>query len=99
MDFSHLERRDIARLIGRWRGARRRVAARRLGPAAAAPLILPRRLFRRALAIKGDAGLKTLVRQLPPEQIALVTLASAAFDVDTARDLESARRHARPRAP
>jgi molybdenum cofactor cytidylyltransferase len=99
MDFSHLERRDIARLIGRWRGARRRVAARRLGPAAAAPLILPRRLFRRALAIEGDAGLKTLVRQLPAEQIALVTLASAAFDVDTARDLESARRHARPRAP
>ena len=31
MDLAHLERRDIARLIARWRGARRRVAARRIG--------------------------------------------------------------------
>ena len=97
MDFPSLERRDIARLIARWRGARRQVAARRIGTEAAAPLILPRRLYRRGLAIAGDAGLKTLVRQLPREQIALVRLASAAFDVDTARDLESARRHTRPR--
>lgn len=99
MDLSSLERRDIARLITRWRGARRRVAARRIGVEAAAPLILPRRLYRRALDITGDVGLKTLVRNLPPRDIALVSLASAAFDVDTAHDLERARRHTRPRGP
>jgi molybdenum cofactor cytidylyltransferase len=99
MDFSHLERRDIARLIARWRGARRRVAARRIGAEAAAPLILPRRLYPRALGIAGDVGLKTLVRHLPAGDIALVSLTSAAFDVDTSLDLARARRHTRPRGP
>ncbi len=98
MDLSCLERRDIARLIARWRGVRRRVAARRIGGEAAAPLILPRRFYARALGLAGDVGLKALARQLPPGDIALVSLASAAFDVDTARDLERARRHTRPRA-
>jgi CTP:molybdopterin cytidylyltransferase MocA len=92
MDLSHLDPRDIARLIARWRGARRRVAARRIGAEPAAPLILPRRLHARAQGIAGDAGLRTLVRDLPPAEIALVSLPSAAFDVDTPRDLERARR-------
>jgi molybdenum cofactor cytidylyltransferase len=99
MDLAGLAGRDIARLIARWRGARRRVVARRIGVEAAAPLILPRRLYPRALGIAGDVGLKTLVRHLPPQDIALVSLTSAAFDVDTARDLERARRHTRPRSP
>jgi CTP:molybdopterin cytidylyltransferase MocA len=98
VDLPHLERRDVARLIARWRAARRRIAARRVGAAAAAPLILPRWLYPQALAIGGDAGLQTLVRRLPPGDIALMDLASAAFDVDTPRDLERARRYARPRA-
>jgi len=97
MDLSNLERRDIARLLARWRGARRRVAAHRIGVEAGAPRILPRRLYPRALGIAGDVGLKTLLRHLPSQDIALVSLASAAFDVDTVRDLERARRHTRPR--
>jgi CTP:molybdopterin cytidylyltransferase MocA len=107
VDLPYLEQREIARLIARWRGARRRVAARRVEPRrvaarriaaeAAAPLILPRRLYRSALGIGGDVGLKALIRQLPAQDISLVSLDSAAFDVDTARDLERARRHARPR--
>jgi molybdenum cofactor cytidylyltransferase len=99
MDLSYLEQRDIARLIARWRGARRRVAARRVGSEAAAPLVLPRRLYQRARGIGGDVGLKSLMRDLPPQDIALVRLASAAFDVDTTRDLGRARRHTRPRGP
>ena len=105
VDLPYLEQREIARLISRWRGARRRVAARGvdaprvaarpIAAEAAAPLILPRRLFRSALGIAGDVGLKALIRQLPAQEIALVNLGSAAFDVDTARDLERARRHAR----
>jgi molybdenum cofactor cytidylyltransferase len=102
VDLPYLERRDIERLIARWRGARRCVAARRIGgrrigDSAAAPLILPRRLYPRAVGIAGDIGLKELVRDLPRGEVALVTLASAHFDVDTGRDLERARRHPRVR--
>jgi molybdenum cofactor cytidylyltransferase len=99
MDLAFLERRDIARLIARWRGARRRIAARRIGAEAATPLVLPRRLYQRACGIAGDVGLKSLMRDLPPRDIALVHLPSAAFDVDTAQDLGRARRHTRPRSP
>jgi molybdenum cofactor cytidylyltransferase len=99
VDLPYLEQRDIARLIARWRGARRRVAARRVGSKAAAPLILPRRLYSSALGIAGDVGLKALIRHLPAQDVALVSLDSAAFDVDTTRDLERARRHARLREP
>jgi molybdenum cofactor cytidylyltransferase len=99
VDLPYLEQRDIARLIARWRGARRRVAARRIGAEAAAPLILPRRLYPSALGIAGDVGLKALIRHLPAQDVALVSLDSAAFDVDTRRDLERARRHARLRGP
>ena len=97
MDLPYLERRDVARLIARWRSGRRRVAARRIGAEAATPLVLPRRLYRRACEIAGDVGLKLLMRELPPRDIALVSLPSAAFDVDTAHDLRRARRHTRPR--
>ncbi len=117
VDLPYLEQREIARLIARWRGARRRVAARRvaarrveprrveprrvaarhIAAEAGAPLLLPRRLYRSALGIWGDVGLKALIRQLPAQDIALVNLDSAAFDVDTPRDLQRARRHARPR--
>jgi molybdenum cofactor cytidylyltransferase len=97
VDLPYLEQRDIARLITRWRGARRRVAARRIGTEAGAPLILPRRLYRIALGIAGDVGLKALIRHLPAEDVALVSLNSAAFDVDTPRDLERSRRRTRPR--
>jgi molybdenum cofactor cytidylyltransferase len=99
MDLPYLDQRDIARLIARWRGARRRVAARRIGTEAGSPLILPRRLYPIALGLAGDAGLKSLIGHLPAQDVALVTLNSAAFDVDTARDLERARRHTRLREP
>jgi molybdenum cofactor cytidylyltransferase len=98
LDLAHLERRDIVRLIGRWRGARRRVVARRVGSQGGTPLILPRWLYPRALGIGGDAGLKDLVRRLPKADVVLVNLASAAFDVDTPHDLDRARRRMRIRA-
>jgi molybdenum cofactor cytidylyltransferase len=94
-DLALLERRDIARLINRWSGARRRVVARRIGARGAAPLILPRRLIPEGLRISGDAGLKGLIQSLAPDTIALVDAPSAAFDVDTPHDLDRARRRAR----
>jgi CTP:molybdopterin cytidylyltransferase MocA len=96
VDLVDLQRRDIARLIARWRGARRRVIARRVDARAAAPLILPRWLYANALGIAGDTGLRDLVRRLPPHAVSLTDLPSAAPDVDTPRDLERARRRLRP---
>jgi molybdenum cofactor cytidylyltransferase len=91
VDLAHLKRRDLERMIACWRGARRRVIARRLGERGGTPLILPRWLYARALGIRGDRGLKELVGQLRPEDLALLTLPTAAWDVDTPRDLARAR--------
>jgi CTP:molybdopterin cytidylyltransferase MocA len=96
VDLVDLERRDVARLIARWRGARRRIAARRVQTRAGAPLILPRWLYSRALSITGDAGLREFVRGLPTCEVSLTDLPSAGTDVDTPRDLERARRRVRP---
>jgi molybdenum cofactor cytidylyltransferase len=97
VDMAALRRRDLERLVARWRGARRRLAARRIGaPGATAhggvPLILPRWLYARALHVTGDIGLRELVTRLPAEQRVLVDLPSAELDVDTPHDLCRARR-------
>jgi len=96
VDLVHLQRRDIARLIARWLGARRRVIARRVRGEAGSPLILPRWLYRHALAVGGDQGLREWVRRLPRQAVSLATLASAQADVDSRADLQGARRRLRP---
>jgi molybdenum cofactor cytidylyltransferase len=95
IDLARLDSREMARLINRWRGARRRVVARDIDGRPAAPLILPHRLFARALDVEGDVGLKELVRGLPSDELILMDVPSAAFDVDTPRDLDRARRQRR----
>jgi len=101
VDLATLQRRDIDRLVARWRGIPRRVIAtsiRRLGarPQAGVPLILPRWLYARAREVTGDTGLRELVNRLPAGQRRLVDLPSAAFDIDTPQDLKTARRRLRP---
>jgi molybdenum cofactor cytidylyltransferase len=95
VDLVRLQRRDVARLMSLWRGARRRVIARRIGGCGGTPLILPRWMFRRALALAGDQGLRDFVRHLSREQLGLVRMPSAQTDVDTPQDLAGARRHRR----
>ncbi len=97
MDLPDLSRADIARLISRWRGCQRRVAANSTGGRAAAPLILPKFLYPRAQRISGDVGFRNLVAGLRPEQRVIVDLRSAARDVDTPQDLDEARRRGRGR--
>jgi len=92
VDLVRLRRRDIALLVHRWRGARRRVAVARFGTHAGAPLILPRWLFTPALRVEGDIGLRELVRRLPAEHLISVSMSAAHADIDTAQDLGSARR-------
>jgi molybdenum cofactor cytidylyltransferase len=95
VDLPWLERREIARLIARWRSSRRAVVARRVGDRAGTPLVLPRRLYARAQRIGGDLGLRNLVNGLPEDELKLVELPSAALDVDTPEDLRRARRRLR----
>jgi CTP:molybdopterin cytidylyltransferase MocA len=70
VDLAMLRGCDVARLISRWRAARRCVIARQVGQRGAAahggvPLILPRWLYPRGLAVTGDIGLRELVGGLP----------------------------------
>ena len=92
VDLARLQRRDIERLLSRWRGSRRRLVATRFDRHGGAPLIVPRWLRTQALAISGDRGLRDLVSRLPSEHLTLLELAAAATDVDTPQDLERARR-------
>ncbi len=97
VDMANLKARELARLIRRWRATPRCVVARRLGRCGAAPLILPRRLYPRALGVAGDVGLRELIAQLPADSRVLVDLPSASLDIDTAQDLNAARRSFRSR--
>jgi molybdenum cofactor cytidylyltransferase len=92
LDLVELTRRDLERLITRWRGSRRRIVARDANNRGVAPLILPRRFYVRGAGISGERGLRDFVNQLPEEDVVLMNLPSAIFDVDTPRDLELARR-------
>lgn len=98
VDLVGLRHRDVAKLIWRWRGARRKIVARRVGTRAGSPLILPRWLYPHALGVTGDLGLRDLVRGLPASRVVLVSLPSAEQDVDTVADLHRARR-GRPAQP
>jgi CTP:molybdopterin cytidylyltransferase MocA len=97
VDLVNLKARELALLVRRWRAAPRRVIARRIGRSGAAPLILPRRFYPRALGIVGDVGLREFIAQLPADSRMLVELPSASVDIDTAQDLEAVRRSFRSR--
>jgi molybdenum cofactor cytidylyltransferase len=92
VDLAAVRHADLSRLISHWRAARRRVVARLVGPRGGVPLILPRRLYSRALAVTGDIGLRELINGLPAGERVLVDIPSAALDVDTPQDLRAARR-------
>lgn len=94
-DMANLEYRDLERLAHRWLGAPRCVVARRIGLCGATPLILPRWLYASAVRIRGDAGLRDFIGQLPADQRLLIDLPSAAADVDTRYDLINVRRRFR----
>ena len=103
VDLAAVRQADLSRLISRWHAAKRRVVARLIrrhegeaegerAPRGGVPLILPRRLYSRALAVTGDIGLRELINGLPAAERVLVDLPSAALDVDTPQDLRVARR-------
>jgi molybdenum cofactor cytidylyltransferase len=92
VDLANLKLHELRRLVQRWQGAPGRTFATRMDTRGGTPLILPKRLFPRALRIVGDTGLRALLAELPMAQRELLELPSARIDVDTARDLAAARR-------
>jgi molybdenum cofactor cytidylyltransferase len=94
-DLANLKSRELKRLVHRWQAAPRCLIARRIDLSGGIPLILPHWLYRRALTIDGDAGLRHLVGQLAADQRVLIELPSAAADVDTPEQLHNARRRYR----
>ena len=100
VDMAVLRQADLARLIRRWRTARRCVIASQVSghggtQRGGVPLVLPRWLYPRAQAVAGDVGLREMIAALPPRQRVLMHLASATLDVDTPQDLRAARRRGR----
>jgi molybdenum cofactor cytidylyltransferase len=92
VDLAGLKLNELSRLVRRWQGAPGRIYATQLDTRGGTPLILPKRLFPRALRIVGDMGLRGLLAELPVAHRELVELPSARVDVDTVRDLAAARR-------
>jgi CTP:molybdopterin cytidylyltransferase MocA len=74
----------LERLVASWRRKPRLPAAARYAGRLGVPAILPRRLFRDAARLPGDAGARELLRSLP--EVTIVAVAEAAFDVDTEAD-------------
>jgi molybdenum cofactor cytidylyltransferase len=94
VDLVFLRRRELERLISRWRATPRRLVARRIGAQGGTPLVLPRWLYPRALQISGDVGLRDMLNDLPSSSRTLIDLPSASVDVDTSQDLRLARQKA-----
>jgi molybdenum cofactor cytidylyltransferase len=96
VDLACLKLGELEGLVSRWRASPSRVFATRMASAmaqyAGIPLILPVRLFPRAQNLQGDVGLRALIAGMPAAERTLVDLPSAHGDVDTVRDLASARR-------
>ena len=92
VDLSTLERRELERLVRRWRAAPRRLAARRIGQRGGIPLILPKWRYACAANIEGDMGLREFVAAMEHDHRVLVDMPSATRDIDTPRDLWLARR-------
>jgi len=90
-DQAAIEPFHLDELTAAWRNEPRRIVAAcadgRLGP----PAIIPRRLFRSAMRMRGDTGARELLRD-PAAGTIGIELPAAAFDVDRAPDLAAARR-------
>lgn len=97
VDQAKIEARDIGRLVSQWRKRPGKPAAARYLGRAGVPAVIPRRFFRELSALTGDVGARQLLRRLG-DDVSLVDMPAAAFDVDTPDDLESLNREAASRS-
>jgi molybdenum cofactor cytidylyltransferase len=92
VDLAELKGAELERLARRWRGAPRRIVARRIGARGGTPLILPKCLYSLASQLRGDIGLRDLLAHEALAGCILVDVPSAVRDIDTRADLSAARR-------
>ncbi|MGH8179819.1 MAG: nucleotidyltransferase family protein [Steroidobacteraceae bacterium] len=85
-DQARVTAEDLRRLSGAWRRQPLSVAAARYGATIGVPAIFPRHLFAELRQLKGDTGARALLRR-HADRLTRVTMASAAFDLDTPDDL------------
>ena len=84
-DQPRIPRRALERLVRAWRARPQRAAAAAYADSLGVPAILPRRLWRRAARLRGDAGARALLGG--ERDIVRVPIPEAQFDVDTPEDL------------
>jgi molybdenum cofactor cytidylyltransferase len=77
---------DLKRLAGAWRRQPLHIAASVHEGGLGLPAIWPRSLFPELLRLRGDAGLRLLLRR-HAERVVRVAMPSAAIDIDTPEDL------------
>ncbi|MBS0580404.1 MAG: nucleotidyltransferase family protein [Proteobacteria bacterium] len=77
---------DLKRLAGAWRRQPLHIAAALHEGGLGLPAVFPRSLFPELLRLRGDAGVRVLLRR-NAERLVRVTMPSAAIDLDTPEDL------------
>jgi molybdenum cofactor cytidylyltransferase len=97
VDQAKIEAGDIGRLVSQWQRHPGRPAAACYLDRAGVPAVIPRRFFRELSTLTGDTGARQLLRRLG-DDVALVDMPAAAFDIDTPDDVESLNRAAASRS-
>jgi molybdenum cofactor cytidylyltransferase len=77
----------LTRLVRAWRSRPKRAAAAAYAGRIGVPAILPRKLWRAALRLRGDTGARTLLDA--ERTLTRVAMPEAQFDVDTEEDLRA----------
>ncbi len=77
---------DLKRLAGTWRRQPLHIAAALYDGAPGLPAIFPRTLFQELARLRGDAGVRALLRR-HSERLVRVAMPSGAIDIDTPEDL------------
>jgi molybdenum cofactor cytidylyltransferase len=77
----------VARLVRAWRTRPKRAAAAAYAGQIGVPAILPRKLWRAARRLRGDAGARALLDA--ERNVTRVAMPEAQFDIDTEEDLQA----------
>ncbi|HUF73064.1 MAG TPA: nucleotidyltransferase family protein [Gammaproteobacteria bacterium] len=87
VDQARLDAEDIERLVAAWQKRPSKPAAARYLERAGVPAVIPRRWFPALASLTGDVGARQVLRRL--DDVSLVDMPAAAFDVDLPADAES----------
>jgi molybdenum cofactor cytidylyltransferase len=77
---------DLKRLAGTWRRQPLHIAAALYDGSMGLPAIFPRSVFQELARLRGDAGIRALLRR-NSDRLVRVAMPSAAIDIDTPEDL------------